>query len=170
LTANNLRELGHELQQHNEALAARAVLRLAAAPSDAVPFLREALKPLQAPPAAAIAQHVAALESDQFQVREAAVRALEQLGPGAREGITQALSGPMSLETRRRLERVLARLEEQARGLDPRLLGLRTALVLERAATADAVRFLQELAATSGAEVVRREASTALARLKGASR
>jgi hypothetical protein len=164
LAPDELRELVQDLQRVNEAKTARAILRLAAAAQDALPYLRQELRSGKPPPPEVIAQHLAALESDQYPIRVAAGKALEQLGPVARPLLTKALSTPLTLETRRRLERILA-LDDETQRENRQRLGLGTVLVLERNASADAVRLLQELAVGLPDPAVCREAQTALTRL-----
>lgn len=56
-----------------------------------------------------VAQLIRDLDSAEFGVREAATRALEQMGPWAVAQLQEALKGKPSLETSRRLERLLER-------------------------------------------------------------
>ncbi len=166
LSPEVLQALTQDLMLPSEAAAARAVLRLAGSPTEAIANLRAALRPARAPEPDVVARHIAALDSDTFAVRAAAGRALERLGPVVRLDIAKAIHAAPSLETRRRLELLLARLEEQARAQDRQLLALRSILILERIATPDAVGLLRELTTGLGDATIQREAELALARLR----
>jgi HEAT repeat protein len=149
-----------------EGPALRAVLRLAAVPDDAIPQLRAALRPGRPPAGEVVARYLVALDSDRFVTRAAAARALEDLGPLALPALNKALDVPMTLETRRRLQQIIGRLEERVRAESSRLFGLRSVLVLERIGSAAALGLLKEMSTGVPDEAVQREAQQALARLR----
>src|SRR5262249_27003406 len=91
-------------------LAQRAVHALAAARGQAVPFLRDNLRPAAAIDARRVAQRIADLESEQFAVRDAATRELIQLGEQTEPALRQVLEAKTSLEMRNRVRAVLAAL------------------------------------------------------------
>jgi hypothetical protein len=110
------RDLGrhwNDLAGADAARAYRAVLALAGSPDNAVSFLHERLKSLTRPvDPNRVAALVADLDSGEFDRREKAIGELERLGPAAESPLRQALAGKPSLETRRRIERVLEKLAQ----------------------------------------------------------
>src|SRR5207244_1600801 len=88
---------------------------------------------------------LAELESGSYVVREKAKRELEQLGDLALPALRELQKKPPPLETRRRLEELIPKLE--AATCAPELIRLLRAIeVLEQIATADARQVLQILA------------------------
>jgi WD40 repeat protein len=142
-----------------------ALLRLAAAPRESVPWLRRHLPPAAPPPdAAETARLIAALDDEDFAARARAQRALEQAGAAARPAILTALDGTPSAERKRRLRAVLAKLD--APGVPPELVRpLRAVEALERADAPEARKLLEELAAGRDDALITRDAKAALARL-----
>jgi RNA polymerase sigma factor (sigma-70 family) len=146
-----------------DAIAAfEAIRRLAAAPKQTLPFIRERLKPVPAPDPKHVRQWVEMLDSDDFATRQRAAEELEKQADAATSLLRQILDKEKpSLEVRRRLQQIL-------QGIDSKLEALRAVRaveVLEWIGTADAVRLLEELA--KGAEEARltREAIAAKRRL-----
>jgi dipeptidyl aminopeptidase/acylaminoacyl peptidase len=132
---------------------------------EAVPFLKEHLRPAKGLEAAAIAQLIADLDSDEFAVREKATRELEQLGEPAAPPLRLALQGNLSLEARRRAESVLQKLEGPPWSGE-RLRELRAVEVLELSGSAEARAVLRGLAKGIPGAMLTQEASAALARLE----
>jgi RNA polymerase sigma factor (sigma-70 family) len=164
LSPDDLDRIGRDLSGADAVRAWQAVQTLAAVPGRGVPWLRERLRPAAGSGDAALARLVADLAGDRFADRERATAALERLGDLAGPALRQALAGGPSLEARRRIERLLDRLDAPL--TDPALLlAVRGVEVLERAGTPEARALLGELA--KGAAGARRtgEAKTALGRL-----
>jgi hypothetical protein len=152
-----------DLAGGNAAAAYEGIWALAAGGDKAVAFLGERLKPAPARQLP-LGRLLADLSSPRFAVREAASRALKQLGAPAEAALRAALDKQPPLETRARIEAVLAALARQP--LSPEeLRQLRAVQALERVGTPAARRVLESLAA--GCPVARqtREARAALARL-----
>lgn len=163
LTAAKLEETWKDLGAP-AAKAYAAVWSLVAAPAEAVPLLGERLKPVVPADARQTGHLIADLDSDSFAVRDRAARELEQLGEPARPALTQALAGRASLEMRRRLERLLEKLDSPV--TDPeRLRELRAVMALEQIGTADARRVLEGLARGVPTARFTQEAKTSLDRL-----
>jgi hypothetical protein len=116
------------------------------------------------PSAQAIASHIKDLDSKQFEVRDRARAALEKLGELAEPALRQVLEGNPSLETRRRVERLLEELD-RARPHPERLRAARAVAVLERAGTAEARKHLMVLAAGAPGAWLTRETQASLERL-----
>jgi HEAT repeat protein len=97
-------------------------------------------------------------------VRQKATEALEKLGEGALKPLRQALEGKPSVELRRRVEQLLAKLDLSITSGE----GLRVARaieVLERIGTAEARQVLRDLAEGGAASWRGQEAKASLARL-----
>jgi hypothetical protein len=122
-----------------------AIWRLADAPAVSVPFLGERLKPVTEAQRKEIRQHIAALDSDTFVVRDKAFQQLRNLGPAAAADLRLVLEKSPSLELRRRVEQLLEDLSGQPMAGEP-LRTLRAVAVLERAGTPKARHLLQTLA------------------------
>jgi hypothetical protein len=164
ITAKRLEELWNELASADAAQAYRAMRALAAAPAQSVPLLRQRLPKAVRVDAAKIARLLADLDSDQFAVREKASRELQGLGMAAEAAVRRALRQDASLEMRRRLEQILAKLESGARTAEE-LRILRAVEVLEWIASPEARRFLEDLARGSSYGWLTQEAKFSLQRL-----
>jgi WD40 repeat protein len=154
-----------DLAGASAAAAYEGVWALAAGGDKAVAFLGERLKP--APPRQLPLERLLAdLSSPRFAVREAASRELKKLGAPAEAALRAALVKQPPLETRVRIEAVLAALARQA--LSPEeLRQLRAVQALERVGTPAARRVLESLAAGWPVARQTREARAALTRLPG---
>jgi RNA polymerase sigma factor (sigma-70 family) len=84
-----------------------AMRRLWAAPVQAIPYLKERLRPTAPPDKERVARLLADLSSDQFTVRKDASDALMKLGELASPACRKALEGQLPLEARRRIEAIL---------------------------------------------------------------
>jgi sugar lactone lactonase YvrE len=129
--------------------AYRAVVALAGRPDEAVPFLREQLRPFAAADAPdddpeRVARLIADLEGDEFAVREKASRELARLGKRAEPALRKALAGATGPELKRRLEQLLAQ-PEQPRLSPEQMQAGRALEALERIGNADARRALEGL-------------------------
>jgi hypothetical protein len=143
--------------------AHRAIWSLAGVPAQAVPLLRDRLRPAVALPADELRRLVQALDSPRFPRREEASRRLAEFGEDAEPTLRQALADQPSAEARQRLERILAgpRLVRS-----PELLrSLRALQILETIGDAPARRVLGRLAEGAPASRVTREARAAVDRL-----
>jgi WD40 repeat protein len=153
-----------DLAGANAALAYRAIRALVAVPAQAVPFLRQHLRPVPTPDAKHLARLITDLDSTRFAVRERATRQLEELGVLARPALEQALAGRPSLEFRRRAEGILNKRERFI--LSPEeLRGWRAVEALEHIGTPQARKILEELSQGTPSADVTVEATAALQRL-----
>lgn len=145
------------------ARAFQAAWDLAAAPALAVTFLRQRVRPAEPVSRRRLAELVADLDDDAFDVRERASHELAVLGPVAEAALRRALAQPPSLEVRRRVEHLLDAMDP---GHNPEQVRLLRALaVLEHAATPDARALLQSLAKGSPDATLTQEAKASLDRL-----
>jgi hypothetical protein len=136
------------LEALNAKKAEEVVRKLTARPGEAIPFLRENLKPaagIKADPAK-IAKLIADLDSPRYAVREAAMRDLERLGAHARDAVEAALGkNTIGAEMRERLEKLKEKVNRPDTGAEW-VRSLRGVEVLERIGTPDAVGHLKNLA------------------------
>ena len=135
--------------------------RLVAVPADAVPLIRDRVRP--ADPAAEVARLIRQLDAADLATREAASRELSQWGEAATAAARKALDANPSPEVRRRLEFFLEDGKDQAHRTT--LRPVRAVEVLERIGTPAAVEVLRGLAA-GPADAITTEAKGALGRLK----
>lgn len=162
LTAKDLEKLWTDLGG-DAAKAYQAVWTLAATPDKALPLLRERLRPIAPADPKHLAKLIADLDSEHFSVRDRAGHALEALGDLAGPALTDALKTNPPLGVRRRIDRLLTRLDPvQSREA---LRGLRAIEVLEQINTPEAVELLKRVAQGAPAARVTREANANLERL-----
>jgi hypothetical protein len=100
------RELAKPLLEDNA-----AVYQLLAVPEQTVPFFAAKLKPAGQPEAEQLARLIRDLDSPRFAERESATRKLEALHWLCRPALEQALAQQPGLETRRRIEKLLERMQ-----------------------------------------------------------
>jgi WD40 repeat protein len=135
----------------------------AAAPQDAVAFLKERLKPAAAIDGKRLAALIGRLDDAQYKVREKATGELLQIGEQAVPALDKALAANPSLETRKRLE--ILRDQLTGRLLQgERLRAFRAVEVLEIIGTPQAREVLQALAAGAPGSLVTTSAQGALKR------
>jgi RNA polymerase sigma factor (sigma-70 family) len=153
-----------ELGGLDAARAYRAVRTLTRAGEQAASFLADRLQPVPAADAREITRLIADLGSGRFTVRAKAEAELEKLAELAEPALRRALGGePRSLELRRRVERLLQRLQGPiVSGGQLRLL--RAVEILEHVGT-PGVQPLRRLAAGAPGAWLTREARAALGRL-----
>jgi hypothetical protein len=131
----------------------------------AAAFLRGKLAPVKLVTDERIRKPIDDLESDTFDVREKATKALADFGRVAAPAMREALRNKPPLETRKRLEDLLQRIEKKAL-LTEELRQMRAIDVLERQGTAEARELLQTLAAGAPGAFMTTEAQAALKRLR----
>jgi WD40 repeat protein len=144
------------------AFAARG--RLADSPGQAVPLLKQHLRPVEPADADQLRRLIADLDSDTFAVREDASKRLEELGESAEGALRRALADRPSPEACRRIGRLL----EALRGPVTRpeaLRSLRALAVLEDIGTPEARQALDRVAQGAPEARLTREAKASLERL-----
>jgi hypothetical protein len=146
LTAKALDSLWNDLAGADASRAWRAIWRLADAPKDVLPRLRDQLKRVEPAPAELTRRLLADLDADSFQKRQEAARRLKELGPLAGPALRQALEAGPSPEQRRRIEEVLNPLAAPAPPTGEALRAVRAVSLLERIGSPEARRVLAELA------------------------
>jgi WD40 repeat protein len=164
LSAAEVKAIWGELAGADAARALRGVLKLAASPRQALPVLREHLKPTVPIDPQKIAGWIADLESKKFAVREGASANLLAVGEQAVPALQKLCASPPSLETRSRAEALLGRITGGALTAEQLRL-IRAVEALERMGALEARRLLQALAQGVPGTLTTREAQAALGRL-----
>jgi hypothetical protein len=144
LSAQELKVLWQQLGSSDAALAYEAQGRLLLQPEQAIALLRSRLARIAPPDPEKLKRLLGDLESTTFSTRQRAMAELEQLDDLAEPALRQALAGKPTLETRRRLEVLLAK----ATGLVARpetLRALRAVEVLQSLGTPEARALLETM-------------------------
>jgi hypothetical protein len=144
--------------------AYRAMWSLALHPEQSLPFLRTHLHPQKAPTPERLKRLLANLDSDQFAERERASVDLEQLNDLAASAMKKALADKPSLEMRRRLEPLLAKLKRPYTSAE-RLRTLRALEALEHIGNDDAKKILHTMADGAPGTAETEDAKASLKRL-----
>jgi len=163
LTAAERAGAWRDLAAADAAVAFRALLRLADAPASTVPLFRREL--LREDDRERIEQLVAGLDAAAYPDRERAERELEALGAVARPFLAKGLRAGASLETRTRVEKLLAAQPDPFATPAGRRQ-LRAVEALERIGTADARAVLERLAEVGPDDPLAHEAGLSLGRMK----
>jgi WD40 repeat protein len=145
LAAKEVESLWRELARPETERAYAAMVRLSRAPHAALSVFQERFLPASASEAAQIRAWIAELESDKYKVREQATTALAQLGDFAQLALEKVLDTRPKLETRRRVELLLDKIDKQPPS-PQRLQQERALLVLQWIGTPEAKRLLEALA------------------------
>jgi hypothetical protein len=168
LTAQDRASLWSELESSDARTGHQALIRLVAAPADAVTIVARELKPVPHQPITdrEIDTLIADLDADPFETREKASRALELVGKRAEAALRKALANKPSPEKRRRLQELLDALN----GTTPSaalIRALRSVELLEQLGTPEARRHLEALAQGNPHAPLTLAAQAALRRLSG---
>jgi hypothetical protein len=107
---------------------------------------------------------LADLDSDEFAIRQKAHATLEKLGPAVDPLAREALKGNLSVEVRRRIEKLLSRIEKEEEASWIRTV--RVLEVLEHVAKPEGRALLEILAKGAPEARLTREAKAALERLQ----
>ena len=145
LSREETEQLWIDLADREAARAERAGARLVGASEAAVTFLRGRLRPIPAVDETQVRRLLRELEHRRFAIRQRAEQALAQLGVVARPLLRRVLDDKPTLETRRRVERLLEALEEEKLSA-AELRAWRAVGLLERMGTPQARRLLEKLA------------------------
>jgi hypothetical protein len=162
--AEKRKQLWDDLLSADGGQSYRAMLTLHASPAPAVAFLKEQVRPAVSADPKQVEKLLGDLDSQRFEVRQAALKGLEQLGELAEPSLRKALEGQPSAEVRLRSEQLLARIAG-AYTTPEQLRQLRAIETLEHLGTAEARALLEALAKGAPEGRLTQEAKTALARL-----
>lgn len=152
------------LAEDDAARANRALAGLAAAPTQAVPLIRQRFPTAwKTPDAKTLSRLIVELDDDSFAVRERATRELAEAGADAADALHAALANNLSPEARRRIKPLVDRLQK---GSNPkRLRALRAIEVLERIGSPPAKELLHDLAGQPLSDELKEEVQASLRRL-----
>lgn len=159
----SLAALWQDLASAEAAVAYRAMWALAGA-AGAADYLREQLSPVAPASKEKVARLLLQLDSESFRQRDAAAKELAELGERAASALEEALKRPHSLETDRRLQQLLAALQQEPAPAECR--ALRAVRALELAGSAEARRVLEEWSRGASGARLTEEARAAVARLR----
>jgi WD40 repeat protein len=148
---------------HDAAQAQRALWTLAACPQT-LDFFRKRLGPIPPLDAGRVKKLIAALDDESFAVREESTRELVALGESVAPTLRKGLTVKLSLETHRRMERVLERIRTAASA--EHLRAQRAVAVLEGNGSASARGLLETLAEGEPEAPLTRQAKAAILRLQ----
>jgi hypothetical protein len=159
LLSAKLASLWSDLAGPTNSRTHQAVWDLAARPEQAIPFLRERVRPAPRVDPELIARLIADLDCDEFSVRDKASRELPRLREHAEPALRKVLADKPSAEVRGRVERLLESLSEW---LPDELRTLRAIEVLEHMDAPNAEKLLKALAMGSPDARLTREAAASL--------
>ncbi len=163
MTVKERDALWDDLADDDAARAYAAVDRLAAHPDDAAALLRERIRPAAGVPADRFKRLLAALDDDDFDVRQAASQRLAEMGEAAEPALRNALvERSLTAEQRSRVERLLA--SRPAEPSAETLRGLRGVRALAWAGTPEARALLGKWAEGAADAPLTRAARAALGR------
>jgi WD40 repeat protein len=143
----------------------RAVETLSTMRAKSIALLSERLKPVPPPDGKLVARWIADLDSDDFDTRQHGERELERLAELAGPALAQRLASKPPLESRRRIEGLLQKLDGPAMPTAEVIQAVRAVHVLECVGDAEARWLLHALAHGAAGARLTREARAALARL-----
>jgi WD40 repeat protein len=160
LTTDQAKRLWEDLADEDAIKAYQAILTLAATPRVSLVMIKAHLHPAILPVSPEVARLLADLDSDQFDKREKADKALEELGDLVEPALLEALKNQPSPEMKRRLEKLLDK------PWPPGFLRKWRALeVVERIGTTEVQELLKHLSEGAPSARLTREARASLDRL-----
>jgi RNA polymerase sigma factor (sigma-70 family) len=154
-SAANRQRLWDDLASPDASRAFQTVRRFVGSPGPAVELLRERLRPAVAVDRERVEQLLRDLDSDKFAVRRQANAELEQLGDRIESTLHEAWKAERPLESRRRLEMLLGKLDIPG---PERLRWVRSLEVLEGVRGPEAMRLIATLAGGAAESRQTREA------------
>jgi RNA polymerase sigma factor (sigma-70 family) len=165
LTAKELEVAWADLAGAGGFKVRQEIWQLVRAHQQTIPFLRERLQPAKAGvDAERVARLIADLNNERFKVRDQASKELEKLGEAAEPALRRAARGKPPVETLKRLERLLGKLDQLAVAPE-RMRQSRALEILEHIGNAQARQVLQALAGGTAGAWLTEEARAALERL-----
>lgn len=159
----NLETAWTELLNSDSAKAFAAVKLLAAHPDCSIPFLRDVIGPVTPPDETKVAKLIADLDHKEFRKREQSTRELATLGERARGALRQASAGPLSPETRERIERLLS---AEDRPSPEYIRQMRAIEAIEVAGGPESLKLLEHWGSGAAGTMFTRGAQSAAKRLK----
>jgi len=164
LSDRELAGLWDQLAGKDGSKAFDAIARLAEAPHQGLPWLRDRVRPAPAFNAQKLAQLMADLEENRFELRKRATEELEKLGELAEPALRKRLGEDPPLEVRLRIDQLLERLAGPVT-IPEQVRALRALEVLEQMGTPEALTVLRELAKGAPEARLTQDAQAAAERL-----
>jgi WD40 repeat protein len=166
LTADQADRYWKELGSLDASTAYKAICALASDPETSLPMLKDRLTSTLAsgPSTTEIARLIRDLNADTYATREEATAALARAGVRAMPALQKALGNPASLEVKRRVQGLLARLDPTELPAEE-LIALRGVQALEYIGTREARQVLEQLSRADASARLSDEANQALTRL-----
>jgi hypothetical protein len=163
-TAQDMQTLWTDLMSTDAARAYRAMSRMMAAPQWSLPFLKKNIQPSETKiEPRLMARLLEDLGNEQFPVRKKALDDLGKMGAPAEPFLQKALAKTPILEVRRRLQQLLARIDEER--FNPSAADLRIIRAIEVVESIDnpvAEKMLKQWGAGTPGPLLTREAGEAL--------
>jgi hypothetical protein len=144
-----------------------AVRTLAAAPKEAIPLLRDRLKPAAGVDPKRVSALITDLDSPKFAVRQKAEQELEDLGDKAVPALRYILANRPPLEVRQRAERILDKLDPRHILSAEEMRSIRAVWVVEAIGSPEAIDLLRKWTQGTPGERLTEEAKAALVRMEG---
>jgi WD40 repeat protein len=144
--------------------AAQAMQALTDRPKETIALCKERLRPVPIVDPKRLGQLIVDLQNDQYLVRQRATEELQQLGGQAHSALEKVLDAQPPVESRRRVEALLKKLEPPFTAPDL-LRSIRAVEVLERIGTMEARLLLETLAGGGRGHRLTKDARDALERL-----
>jgi WD40 repeat protein len=160
----DIKALAADFAGKDAAKAYDALSKLSRHPAPAVALARDLVKPVPAPDPLKLKQLLIDLNSSKFDARRQATADLEKMGDVILPALKEALKTESTLEGVQRLEMVLKKLSNPARGGGV-VVELRTVELLELMGTSEARKLLESLAAGADGARLTQEARVSLERL-----
>ena len=160
-----LDKLWQDLQASDGSRGYQAVATLVRSPASTILHLRKKVRPAAAADQREMRRWIADLDSDRFQVRQHALSELAWLGELADPVLKQALAKSLPLEVRNRINFLLNNIPNPP-PVSYWLGTLRALETLERIATSDAKKLLEDLASGLPESTLTQEARRSLERLR----
>jgi WD40 repeat protein len=154
-----------ELIGDDAAKAFQALRRLAGSPAQAMPLVREHIKPAVPADPKKLERLIADLDSEEFERRSTANTELERLGDLAVPALDKTVGGPINLEARRRIEAILAKQNTGTLTADQVRI-VRAVELLERIGSPESRQVLQALAQGAPGALATRQAQGVLERTR----
>jgi WD40 repeat protein len=163
--AQPLDRLWADLSGDDPLRADAAARELASRPKEALPLLKERLRPAATADAKAVARWVVELESDTFEARETAATELERAGEQARPALEAVVKGQPSSELKRRVGELLKKLDEHVYPAEV-VRDLRALEVAEKIGDSAAHKIIEAMAAGAAGDPRTLDAKAVLERLR----
>jgi WD40 repeat protein len=164
LSNEALKELWADMAGEDGYKTHEAIWTMVSAANQAVPFLKQHLRPAEPADPHQLALWIADLDNRDFEVRNKADLELEKLGELAEPVLREALVNASTAEVRRRVERILEQCERSI--LPPHVMqGVRAIEALEHIGSPEAINVIQVLAGGTPNAKLTKESKVSLERL-----